>query len=95
MNLAHAIEPVGVLKTQSAALIKKARHTRQPIVITQKGKPAAVLQDVESYQRQRETLFLLKLLTQGDEDYRNGRTLSHEQAKKRLTAKLEELKSRV
>jgi prevent-host-death family protein len=92
MNVAEGIEPITVLKTRSAELIRRARETGQPVVITQNGKPTAVLQDVESFQQQRETLLLLKALVQGDQDYRAGRTLSHTKAKARLAEVLSKLK---
>lgn len=92
MDYINGIEPVTVLKTRSAELLRRARETRQPIVITQNGKPAGVLQDVESFQRQRETLLLLKAVVQGDQDYRAGRSLTHVNAKGRLRKALESLK---
>lgn len=91
MNYANDIEPVTVLKTRSAELIKRARDTGQPVVITQNGKPTAVLQDVESFQRQRETLLLLKALVQGDRDYQAGRAMTHKQAQTRLKRALNKL----
>ena len=91
MNLTNAVEPVTVLKTKSAELIRRTWETRQPVLITQNGKPAAVLLDVESYQRQRDALFLLRMLSQGDEDYRRGRVISHSEAKSRFAAKLKAL----
>lgn len=94
MNLTNAIEPVTVLKTRSAELIRRARETGQPVVITQNGKPTAVLQDVETYQRQRDALLMLKLLSQGEEDFRQGRWMTHEDANKHFEAKLRELKNR-
>ncbi len=42
MDLPDAIEPVTVLKTRSAELIRRARETRQPVVITQNGKATVV-----------------------------------------------------
>jgi prevent-host-death family protein len=89
---ADNIEPVTVLKTRSADLIKRARETGKPVVITQNGKPTAVIQDVESFERQLHTMLLLKALVQGDLDHREGRFLSHRQAKARLKAHLEGLK---
>ena len=58
MDLGTAVEPVTELKTRSAQLIKKARTSGQPIVITQNGKATAVLQDVESYEEQRRVVNL-------------------------------------
>jgi len=92
MGAARDIEPVTVLKREAAGLIARARQRRSPIVITQNGKATAVLQDVESYERQREALLLLQLLVHGESDYAAGRTLSHAQARKRLARRLRSFK---
>jgi len=47
-----------------------------PFIITQNGKPKAVLQDTESYENMRNTIGLLKLLSLGEEDIRKGNMLS-------------------
>lgn len=94
MSLEHSIEPVTSLKTKSAALIKRVQTQGQPIVITQHGKPAAVLQGVEEYDEQRKALLFLKILARGEEDYRSGRIQGHRQAKAHFAKKLRELKKR-
>ena len=91
MDLLDAIEPVTVLKTRSAELIRRARETRQPVIITQNGKATAVLQDVESYQRQRQALLLLKYVALGERDLRDGAVLSDADADEHLRAKLKSL----
>ena len=78
MDLSKDIEPVTALKRSAADLIARATDRHSPIVITQNGKPTAVLQDVDSYQRQQRALHLLKLLAQGEHDHRAGRL--HDQA---------------
>jgi prevent-host-death family protein len=92
MDYGTAIEPVTVLKTKSAELIRRARESGQPIVITQNGKATAVLQDVESFQRQREALLLLKFLAPGSQDLRAGRSIDHSKVVDRLSEKLKDLK---
>ena len=72
MDLPDSIEPVTLLKTRSAELIRRARETRQPVIITQNGRATAVLQDVESYQRQRNALLLLKYVALAERDLRDG-----------------------
>lgn len=94
MNLVDGIEPITVLKTRSAELINRARESGEPVIITQNGRPTAVLQDVESFQKQRETLLLLKLLVQGDRDHQAGRSLAHTRARARLRKTLEKLTER-
>lgn len=78
MDLSNDIEPVTALKRSAADLIARATDRHSPIVITQNGKPTAVLQDVHSYQRQQRVLHLLKLIAQGEQDHRAGRM--HDQA---------------
>ncbi len=93
MNYIEAIEPVTTLKSKSAELVRRARETGQPIIITQNGKATAVLQDVETYQRQRKALLLLKYLARGDRDYRQGKLLSDAEADQHFRDRLAALKS--
>jgi len=95
MDLTTAVEPVTTLKTRSAELIRRARDSGQPIVITQNGRPAAVIQDVETYQKQPNALLLLKLMRQGEDDHRQGRSISHSRVKAHFRRKLKELEQRV
>lgn len=75
MDLTNDVEPVTALKRSAAELIARATDRHSPIVITQNGRPTAVLQDVHTYERQRRALHLLKLVAQGEQDHRAGRTL--------------------
>ena len=54
MKLSRDIQTVSELKQNASKLIKQVNETRQPIVLTINGKPAAVIQDVESYERMAE-----------------------------------------
>jgi len=92
MKYSEAIEPVTTLKTRSAELIRRARDTGQPIVITQNGKATAVLQDVESFERQRKALLLLRYLAQGEEEVRSGKGVPHGKAVRLFEKKLKELR---
>jgi prevent-host-death family protein len=91
MAYTDAIEPVTVLKSKSAEIIRRARRTRRPIVITQNGRPTAVLQDVESFDRQRTALLLLLALASGERDYQAGRTVSDRTADRRFRRRLARL----
>jgi prevent-host-death family protein len=91
MDYANGIEPVTVLKTRSAEIIRQARETGQPIIITQNGKPTAVLQDVESFQRQRAALTLLKIMAKGDQELNAGKGIAHDEVFARIERKLKDL----
>ncbi len=92
MDTRQCIEPVTVLKTKSAQLIRQAATARQPIVITQNGRATAVLQDIESYEEQRQALHLLKIVSQGDGELRSGRGVDHAEAKLRFEKTLKALR---
>jgi prevent-host-death family protein len=51
MKLSRDIQTVSELKQNASKLIKQVNETGQPIVLTLNGKPAAVIQDVESFER--------------------------------------------
>ncbi len=54
MKLSRDIQTVSELKQNASKLIKQVNETGQPIILTLNGKPAAVIQDVESYERMAE-----------------------------------------
>ena len=78
MNITSDIKPVTYLKSKAADLLNQINETHRPVIITQNGKPRAVLQDPESYENMRNTIGLLKLISQGEIDVRNGRVNSQE-----------------
>ena len=91
MTYSTGIEPVTSLKARSAELIRRARESGQPIVITQNGKATAVLQDVESFERQREALLLLKIIAQGEQELRAGKAIGHTRARRHFEKLLRDL----
>jgi len=72
------IKPVTYLKSQAADILKQVNETHRPIVITQNGEPKAVLQDPESYENMRNAIGILKLISQGEDDIRNGNIISQD-----------------
>ena len=72
MNIINDIKPVTYLKSKAALLLAQVNETRRPVIITQNGEPKAVLQDPESYENMRNAIGLLKLISQGENDVRDG-----------------------
>ena len=94
MNYAKATHPLSSLKHRSTELIRQAKETGQPVILTRRGRPAAIIQDVETYQKSREALLMLKLVMQGERDYRVGDVLGDTAADQHFRKKLEELVER-
>lgn len=51
MDITKDIQPMAALRTRAPEVLAHLRSTRRPVVLTVDGKAAAVIQDVESYQR--------------------------------------------
>ncbi len=73
MKISTDIKPITYLKSKAADMLRQVNDTHRPIVITQNGEPKAVLQDPESYENMRNTIGLLKLISQGEEEIRKGK----------------------
>lgn len=80
MNIINDIRPVSYLKSRAADLLKQINDTHRPVIITQNGEPKAVLQDPESFENMRNAIGILKLISMGEEDIKNGKMLEQETA---------------
>ncbi|MEW6235662.1 MAG: type II toxin-antitoxin system Phd/YefM family antitoxin [Candidatus Omnitrophota bacterium] len=90
MNLSRDIKSMAYLKSNTSDLLKQINETRQPVIITQNGEPRAVLQDPESYENMRNAISLLKLLSKGEEDIKNGKFKSQEDVFAKIESILDE-----
>ena len=88
MNITSDIKPVTYLKSRAADLLNQINKTHRPVVITQNGEPRAVLQDLKSYEEMRNAIGLLKLLSQGEAEIKDGKVRSQEEVFKDIDASL-------
>jgi prevent-host-death family protein len=77
-------ELVTTLKRRATKIISTLVEDRDPILITQRGRPAAYLIDVETYEGLKDKLAVLEVIGRGERAIQEGRVISHKQAKKRL-----------
>lgn len=54
VDLNHGFVPISRAASSLAALVKRSRTMRQPIIVTQKGYPAGVILDIGLFTRLRE-----------------------------------------
>ena len=90
MNIINDIKPITYLKSRTADVLKQINETHRPVIITQNGEPKAVLQDPESYENMRNAIGILKLISQGEDDLKNGNTSSQEDIFVNIERKLKE-----
>ena len=78
-------ELVTTLKRQATRILAELRDSREPVLITEHGKPSAYLVDVEDFEYQQKRLQILEALARGESAINEGRTLSQDEAEKALS----------
>ena len=71
-NVPHIV-PITDLRQDAAAALKRVKSSRQPVVITQRGRAAAVLLSLEAYERAEHERQLLHLLARGEQEIKDGK----------------------
>jgi prevent-host-death family protein len=72
MGKVSKIIPISDLRQDAAKVLKMVKNSREPLVITQRGRPAAVLISVEAYDRSERNMELLRLLAKGEREIEAG-----------------------
>ena len=67
------IIPVSDFRKDAASILDGLCNSQEPYVITRRGRPAAVLQKMEDYEKQQHDLELLLQLVEGAADITAGR----------------------
>lgn len=92
ISLSKDIEPLSEFRKRSADFIKRLKKEKQPIVLTQHGKSAAVLMDVSEYERFTKKMEMLEDLLEAKQQVEQGETYSMEEAKQRIEKHLSKWK---
>lgn len=66
------IIPVSDLRQDAAKVLKRVKDSREPIVITQRGRAAAVMLSVEAFEQSERDRELLRLLAKGEREIEAG-----------------------
>lgn len=79
------VELVTQLKRHATNILADLRLSKEPILITEHGKPSAYLLDVDDYEQLQRRLNLLEGIARGERDLSQGKTFTHEDAKERFS----------
>jgi prevent-host-death family protein len=66
------IIPVSELRQDAAKVLKQVKDSGEPVVITQRGRAAAVMLSVEAFERSERDRELLRLLAKGEQEIEAG-----------------------
>jgi prevent-host-death family protein len=84
ISIAKDIIPIGEFKTSISKWIEKSKITGQPIVITQNGRPAAVVLNPTDYDRLNELQNFVESVSRGLSDSESNKLMSTTQLKSEL-----------
>ncbi len=87
------IVPVTDLRHDAAAVLKRLQSTHEPLVITQRGRAAAVLVSLDDFERSQHERELLRLLAKGEQEISKGKGYTLEEVLKEADALLSDGRS--
>jgi prevent-host-death family protein len=67
------IVPITDLRQDATTILKRVAKLREPLIITQRGRAAAVMVSIEEYEHSQHELELLRLLAQGEKEIEAGK----------------------
>ena len=81
---AQAIVPIATFKGKAPHVLRKLAESGEPVLITQNGKPAAVMLSPAEFDRMQERQEFLESIASGLADAEAGRTMSTTELRRRL-----------
>ncbi|EGQ9299237.1 antitoxin [Vibrio parahaemolyticus] len=75
------VELVTSLKRQATKILADLHDTKEPVLITEHGKPSAYLVDVDDYEFMQNRLAILEGIARGERALADGKVVSHDEAK--------------
>ena len=79
------VELVTNLKRQATRILADLHMSKEPVLITEHGKPSAYLVDVQDYEFMQRRIELLEGLSRGERAVLEGRTYSRREAREKMS----------
>ncbi len=84
LQLSEDILPIGEFKTHASQVVRQLRQSQRPVVITQNGRPAAVLITPEEFDALHYRERFMVAVREGLADVEAGRLLDSEEVRRQL-----------
>ncbi len=88
MSMSSHIKPISYLKANAAKIAEELKDDGEAYIITQNGEAAMVVQSVEEFERKENTLAMLQMIVQAEQDIAEGRTRSLDETLAGVRSKL-------
>jgi prevent-host-death family protein len=84
LHLSEDVLPLGDFKTHASRVLRQLKDSQRPVVITQNGRPAAVLITPEEFDRMHERESFLAAVREGLADAEAGRLVEDDEVERIL-----------
>lgn len=88
INASQDVKPISDFRKDTAKVLKRLKETRQPVLLTQHGRPVAVLLDIHEYESREYNRQFAAAIAEGLSDLAKGNTHSHRKVMKEIKALL-------
>lgn len=78
-------ELVTTLKRQATKILSELHDTKEPVLITEHGKPSAYLVDYEDYESMQNRMRILEGIARGEKAVFEGRVYSESEAEEKMS----------
>ena len=82
------VQPLSAFRANAAGFLDQIRATKRPLVLTQHGKSAAVVLDVDQYEALVDEIELIRDIRQAKEELARGEGIPHDEVVAELRARL-------
>lgn len=90
VDLREDLKSLSEFRANAAAVIAQVRRTKRPVVLTQHGRSAAVLLDVDEYEALLERVELVQDIQTAERQIAAGEGIAHGDAEARVLSRLPE-----
>jgi prevent-host-death family protein len=73
------VQPLSAFRANAAGFLDQVRSTKRPLVLTQHGKSAAVVLDVDQYEAMVDEIELIRDIRQAKAELARGEGIPHEE----------------
>jgi antitoxin YefM len=88
VRLSRDVRPLTEFRANAAAFVETVQGTKQPLVLTQRGRGVAVLLGVDAFERLIDELELLRDVRDAEEQVEEGLAREHARVETRLRSML-------
>ena len=82
------IKPLSEFRANAASCISQVQKTKRPLVVTHRGKSAAVLLDVSEYESLMQRMEILEDIRLAERQLAEGKGVAHETARGKVLARV-------